>query len=63
MDRPLGPSSRRPPLSHRPSRPGAGRDVGGGADRALTKLKGLLDSGVLTQEQFEAEKAKLLPGS
>ena len=30
---------------------------------ALTKLKGLLDSGVLTQEQFEAEKAKLLPGS
>lgn len=32
------------------------------ADRidALTKLKGLLDSGVLTQEQYEAEKAKLL---
>jgi hypothetical protein len=30
---------------------------------ALTKLKGLLDSGVLTQEQFEAEKQKLLPGS
>jgi hypothetical protein len=30
---------------------------------ALTKLKGLLDSGVLTEEQFEAEKAKLLPGS
>jgi hypothetical protein len=32
------------------------------ADRidALTKLKGLLDSGVLTEEQFEAEKAKLL---
>jgi hypothetical protein len=30
---------------------------------ALTKLKGLLDSGVLTQEQFDAEKAKLLPGS
>ena len=30
---------------------------------ALTKLKDLLDSGVLTQEQFEAEKAKLLPGS
>ena len=30
---------------------------------ALTKLKDLLDSGVLTQEQFEAEKAKLLPES
>ena len=30
---------------------------------ALTKLKGLLDSGVLTQEQFEAEKSKLLPGT
>lgn len=30
---------------------------------ALTKLKDLLDGGVLTQEQFEAEKAKLLPGS
>jgi hypothetical protein len=30
---------------------------------ALTKLKGLLDSGVLTQEEFAAEKAKLLPGS
>lgn len=30
---------------------------------ALTKLKDLLDSGVLTQEQFDAEKAKLLPGS
>ena len=32
------------------------------ADRidALTKLKGLLDSGVLTQEEYEAEKQKLL---
>lgn len=30
---------------------------------ALTKLKGLLDGGVLTQEQFEAEKQKLLPGN
>jgi membrane protease subunit (stomatin/prohibitin family) len=30
---------------------------------ALKKLKDLLDSGVLTQEQFDAEKAKLLPGS
>jgi membrane protease subunit (stomatin/prohibitin family) len=30
---------------------------------ALTKLKDLLDSGVLTQDEFQAEKAKLLPGS
>ncbi len=29
---------------------------------ALTKLKGLLDSGVLTEEQYEAEKQKLLAG-
>ena len=35
------------------------------ADRiaALTKLKDLLDSGVLTQEQYEAEKQKLLQGT
>jgi Short C-terminal domain len=35
------------------------------ADRidALTKLKGLLDSGVLTEEQYEAEKQKLLQGT
>lgn len=34
------------------------------ADRieALTKLKGLLDDGVLTQEQYEAERQKLLQG-
>ena len=34
------------------------------ADRveALTKLKTLLDSGVLTQEQFDAEREKLLQG-
>ena len=30
---------------------------------ALTKLKDLLDSGVLTQDEFEAQKAKLLAGS
>jgi hypothetical protein len=34
------------------------------ADRvsALTDLKGLLDSGVLTQQEFEAEKSKILAG-
>ncbi len=30
---------------------------------ALTKLKELLDSGVLTEEQYEAEKQKLLQGT
>jgi membrane protease subunit (stomatin/prohibitin family) len=29
----------------------------------LTKLKGLLDSGVLTQAEFEAQKKKILAGS
>lgn len=29
---------------------------------ALTQLKGLLDSGVLTQAEFEAEKQKILQG-
>jgi Short C-terminal domain len=35
-----------------------------GADRvsALTDLKGLLDSGVLTQAEFEVEKQKILQG-
>ena len=28
----------------------------------LTQLKGLVDSGVLTQEEFDAQKAKLLNG-
>jgi hypothetical protein len=29
----------------------------------LTKLKGLLDSGVLTQAEFDAQKAKILAKS
>ena len=33
-----------------------------GRVEALTKLKDLLDSGVLTEEQYEAEKQKLLQG-
>jgi len=28
----------------------------------LTKLKGLLDAGVLTQQEFDAQKAKILNG-
>ncbi len=31
-----------------------------GRIEALAKLKGLLDSGVLTEEQYEAERQKLL---
>lgn len=34
----------------------------GGITEQLTQLKGLLDSGVLTQEEFEAAKAKALAG-
>lgn len=29
----------------------------------LTKLKGLLDAGVLTQEEFDGQKAKVLAGA
>ena len=36
--------------------------AGGGITDQLTQLKGLLDSGVLTQEEFEAAKAKALAG-
>jgi len=38
-------------------------DAGGGTDEMvdkLTKLKGLLDSGVLTQDEFDAQKQKIL---
>jgi hypothetical protein len=28
----------------------------------LTKLKGLLDSGALTQDEFDAQKQKILQG-
>lgn len=34
----------------------------GGLTEQLTQLKGLLDSGVLTQEEFAAAKAKVLAG-
>jgi hypothetical protein len=36
--------------------------AGGGITDQLTQLKGLLDSGVLSQEEFEAAKAKVLAG-
>jgi hypothetical protein len=34
----------------------------GGIAEQLTQLKGLLDAGVLTQQEFEAAKAKALAG-
>ena len=34
----------------------------GGVTEQLTQLKGLLDSGVLTQDEFAAAKAKVLAG-
>jgi putative oligomerization/nucleic acid binding protein len=47
-----------------PSAPATGAPVASETERieALTKLKTLLDSGVLTQEQFDAERQKLLQG-
>jgi hypothetical protein len=42
--------------------PAAAAPAGGGITEQLTQLKGLLDSGVLSQEEFEAAKAKVLAG-
>lgn len=52
-----------PPAAQAPP-PAAPKASGSEADRvdALTKLKDLHDSGVLTEEQYEAEKQKLLEG-
>jgi hypothetical protein len=36
--------------------------AGGGITDQLTQLKGLLDSGVLSQDEFAAAKAKVLAG-
>jgi hypothetical protein len=49
--------------SKKPSAPPVGPSSSA-AERveALTKLRQLLDSGVLTEEQYEAEKKKLLQG-
>jgi hypothetical protein len=48
-----GPSNRAAPG------PSSASSVSERAD-ALTKLKGLLDSGVLTQEEFDTQKRKIL---
>jgi membrane protease subunit (stomatin/prohibitin family) len=42
--------------------PAAAPAAGGGITDQLTQLKGLLDSGVLNQAEFEAAKAKVLAG-
>ncbi|NLE21673.1 MAG: SHOCT domain-containing protein [Actinobacteria bacterium] len=42
--------------------PPAAAAPAGGITEQLTQLKGLLDSGVLTQEEFQAAKAKVLAG-
>jgi hypothetical protein len=53
-----------PPAEQPPPQPPSEAPASEG-DRieALTKLKDLLDSGVLTEEQYEAEKQKLLQES
>jgi len=45
-----------------PPAPAAEGPAGGGLTEQLTQLKGLLDSGVLTQDEFAAAKAKVLAG-
>ncbi len=45
-----------------PPAPAAAAPAGGGLTDQLTQLKGLLDSGVLTQDEFAAAKAKVLAG-
>jgi hypothetical protein len=42
--------------------PAAATPAGGGITDQLTQLKGLLDSGVLSQDEFAAAKAKVLAG-
>jgi hypothetical protein len=53
-----------PPAAPPPPAAPAPAPASSAADRvaALTDLKGLLDSGVLTQGEFEVEKAKILQG-
>lgn len=45
-----------------PQAPPAAAATPAGITDQLTQLKGLLDSGVLTQEEFDAAKAKALAG-
>jgi hypothetical protein len=45
-----------------PAEPESGADSEANRIDALTKLKSLLDSGVLTQEQYDSEHARLTEG-
>ena len=46
-----------------PAAPAAAAPAGGDIVSKLNELKGLLDSGALSQEEFEAAKAQVLQGS
>jgi hypothetical protein len=45
-----------------PAAPAGGQSSEADRIEALTKLKALLDSGVLTQEQYESERQRLTQG-
>ena len=52
-----------PPVAEAPpAAPAAPEAAGTDTYAELMKLKELLDAGVLTQEEFDAEKAKILAG-
>ena len=55
---PAAPPQAQPP----PAAPPAGQTSETERIDALTKLKSLLDSGVLTQEQYESERQRLTEG-
>jgi membrane protease subunit (stomatin/prohibitin family) len=52
-----------PPQSQQPPAPAAQAASGEDTVTQLTKLKELLDGGVLTQAEFDAQKQKILAGS
>jgi membrane protease subunit (stomatin/prohibitin family) len=52
-----------PPQSQQPPAPVAQPASGEDTVTQLTKLKELLDAGVLTQAEFDAQKQKILAGS
>lgn len=51
-----------PPAAAAPPPPPAAAPAGDDLVSKLTQLKSLLDQGVLTQEEFDAAKAKLISG-
>lgn len=50
-----------PPVAAAPA-PAAAQPAAGGIAEELTKLKGLLDAGVLTQAEFDAAKQRIIAG-